>query len=81
MTHSGQSVWTLSLGILILLPLLGLGVAGIVAPDHFVKALPVYRKVKTHLAFLRIGFQFTGTLVVAFAGCCLYALIEDLLDR
>jgi hypothetical protein len=58
--------------------LLYMGIAHVINPDRFIKRSAVRNGGEMLTEFNRLGFQFVGVLVAAFAGFVLYMLARDI---
>ena len=78
---NGESIWKLSLGILVLVFFFCIGVAHVVAPDRFIKKSAVRKGGEMLTDFNRIGFQIMGIIAMVFSGRLVYMLVEDLISK
>ena len=78
---NGESIWKLSLGILVIVFFFCIGVAHVVAPDHFVKKSAARKGGEMLTDFSRIGFQIIGIVAMIFSGGLIYMLVGDLIAK
>ncbi len=79
--QNGESIWKLSLGLLVLLVFMGVGVAHIVNPDRFVERSGVRKGGEMLTKVNRDGIRLIGVIAVVFSGYVLYQLIRDILIK
>jgi len=76
--QNGESVWKLTLGILVLFVFLGIGIAHIVDPDRFIRKSGVRKGGEMLTEVNQFGFQMVGAVFVFFSAYGIYELLRKL---
>jgi hypothetical protein len=79
--HNGESIWKLSIGVVVLVFFFCIGVAHVINPDRFIKRSGARKGGEMLTDFNRIGFQVVGIIFAAFAGFLLFVLASDIMAK
>lgn len=81
MNLHGDNAWKLSVGVIVLLFFLGVGVGHIIYPDYFLQRSAVRKGGEMLTDWNRGAFQLLGLIITLFAGSVLYELVSDLFRK
>ena len=78
---NGESIWKLSIGVIILIFFFCLGIAHVIYPDRIIRRSGMRKGGEMLTEFNRTGVQIVGILISLFAGGVLYDLVSGLLAK